>query len=254
MECSVGGRITYAVSRDCLDIMGMSDAICSALVDSGRVRDLADLLGLSADDLRDLPMGVTDSGKTRVLGDVMAAKIADEIAAARAKPLAKVLTSLGVRTLGRTLGRRVAAQFPTLSAVRAASAADLAAVDGIGSEKAAIIRADLDALSPMLDRLETLLETPVTSGNTLEEEGALAGMTVVVTGAMTGILAGHTREQVHELIEQHGGKASGSVSARTHLLVCSDASSSKATKAADLGIAVETPEEFASRLGLDVRP
>lgn len=247
MDCSIAGRITYAVSRDCLDIMGMSDAICTALIDSGRVRDLADLLALTEDDLRDLPLGITDTGKTRVLGDVVAAKIAAEIVQARSKPLAKVLTSLGVRTLGRTLGRRVAAHFPTLAAVRAASEEELAAVDGIGNEKAAIIREDLERLAPMLDRLDLVLTTPTAGTGT--GAGALSGMTVVVTGAMTGPLSGLSREQVHELIEQHGGKASGSVSAKTSLLVCSDPTSTKAVKAQALGIPVDTPEDFARRIG-----
>lgn len=246
-ECSVTGRITYAVSRDCLDIVGASDAVCSALVEAGLVRDIADLLELDKQSLSTLVLGETETGKPRQLGPVVAAKLHAELQQARKRPLAKVLASLGVRTLGRTLSRRITARYSTLSQVRAASASELAEVDGIGTEKAAIIAQELGELTTMLDRLEGILQTP---SEDAPAGGALQGMTVVVTGAMTGPLADLSRNQVNDLIEQHGGRASGSVSAKTHLVVSSDDTSSKARKAAGLGIDIETPEQFAARLGL----
>lgn len=248
-ECSTVGRITYAVSRDCLDIDGASEAICTALVDAGLVSDIADLFTLTVDDLADLELGITATAKPRKLGRTVAAKLITQIDEARTRPLNRLLTSLGVRTLGRTLGRRIAAQFPTLAAVRAASAQDLAAVDGIGTEKAAIIAAGLADMSGVLDRLEALGVTGATSTEAAPASTPLAGKTVVVTGAMTGPLATLSRNQVHELIETAGGKASGTVSAKTHLLVCSDPGTSKARKAAELGIEVISPEQFAVLVG-----
>lgn len=246
-ECSTVGRLTYAVGRDCLDVMGASEAICTALVEAGLVRDLADLLALDEGTLAQVSLGVTDSGKERRIGPVVAAKLAAELHAARTRPLAKVLAALGVRTLGRTLSRRMAAVYSTLTEVRQATAEELSRIDGIGTEKAAIIAEELRELAPMLDRLSPLLETPRAENQTT---GALSGMTVVVTGAMTGPLAGMTRTDMNDLIEKHGGKASGSVSAKTSLLVCADSGSSKARKALDLGVPVDTPEEFAARIGV----
>ena len=242
------------MSRDCLDIDGASEAICTALVDAGLVADIADLFTLTVEDLADLELGVTATGKPRKLGRTVAAKLITQIEAARTRPLNRLLTSLGVRTLGRTLGRRIAAQFPTLAAVRAASADDLAAVDGIGTEKAAIIAAGLSDMSGVLDRLEALgiagaTDSTSARGSAPASSAVLAGKTVVVTGAMTGPLASLSRNQVHELIETAGGKASGTVSAKTHLLVCSDPGTSKARKATELGIEVISPEQFAVLLG-----
>lgn len=77
-------------------------------------------------------------------------------------------------------------------------------------------------------------------------EGApLAGMTVVVSGAMTGALEKLSRNQMNELVERAGGKSSSSVSKRTTLLVAGEKAGSKRSKAEDLGVRIATPEEFA---------
>lgn len=74
-------------------------------------------------------------------------------------------------------------------------------------------------------------------------------MTVVVTGAMTGVLEKLSRNQMNELIERAGGKSSSSVSKRTALLVAGEKAGSKRTKAEDLGVRIATPEEFAEMVG-----
>jgi DNA ligase (NAD+) len=75
--------------------------------------------------------------------------------------------------------------------------------------------------------------------------GPLAGMTVVVTGAMTGPLERLSRNQMNELIEQAGGRSASSVSKKTTLVVAGDGAGSKRAKAEDLGIRLATPDEFA---------
>ncbi|MFD5345471.1 BRCT domain-containing protein, partial [Streptomyces anulatus] len=77
----------------------------------------------------------------------------------------------------------------------------------------------------------------------------LAGMTVVVTGAMSGALEKLSRNQMNELIERAGGKSSSSVSKRTSLLVAGEKAGSKRTKAEDLGVRIAVPEEFAELVG-----
>ncbi|MFD8946461.1 BRCT domain-containing protein, partial [Streptomyces californicus] len=77
----------------------------------------------------------------------------------------------------------------------------------------------------------------------------LTGMTVVVTGAMSGALEKLSRNQMNELIERAGGRASSSVSKRTSLLVAGEKAGSKRTKAEDLGVRVAEPEEFAELVG-----
>jgi DNA ligase (NAD+) len=87
-----------------------------------------------------------------------------------------------------------------------------------------------------------------TTGQKTGSELPLAGMTVVVTGAMTGPYADRSRTEMTELITRAGGRASSSVSARTHLVVAGDNAGSKLDKARSLGIETITPEELAQRL------
>jgi DNA ligase (NAD+) len=91
--------------------------------------------------------------------------------------------------------------------------------------------------------------TSASSGENTGGGNALSGMKVVVSGAMSGSLAGIARNAMNELIEANGGKSSGSVSSSTQLLVTGDMTSSKTVKARELGVTVMTPEEFAALIG-----
>lgn len=249
---SVTALITYAASRDVLDIDGLGREVAEALVDSDVVRDLADLFAHVPDEATAIASFTLGKGG-RIGADRMA-KIIEGIEAAKAQPLNRVITALGIRLTGRTFGRRLAAHFRSLDALLAASTTDLMEVDGIGDERARVIRHGLDKNADVIRRL---IELGVTSA--VEEDASapkpLLGadgkpMSVVVTGAMTGALSAYGRTQMNELIEQYGGKASGSVSKNTGLLVCGEPGSSKWVKANDLGVRIVTPEEFAAELGL----
>lgn len=150
-----------------------------------------------------------------------------------------------------------------MAAIRAADADTLAGVDGIGTEKARVIVAELVELAPLLDKLQaqqvgtqvTEPQKPATEANDGEDPagGPLAGQAVVVTGSMTGPLAVLSRNEMNEmneLIERAGGKASSSVSKRTTLLVAGEKAGSKRAKAEELGIRILDPEEFAVLLAL----
>lgn len=252
-ECSVQGRIEYAVSRDALDIEGMSTAIVTALVETELVSNVADLFDLTADQLADLALGETPTGNVRRLGATNASKIMAEIEKAKGAPLNRVITALGIRMTGRTMSRRLAAQFGSLEAFANADIGPLLNVEGIGLGRARIIYAEIQTLRPVIDRLIALgMGAP--SQDATEAAGPtgtiLTGVTVAVTGKMTGPLEGKSRNEMNELIESYGGKASGSVSKSTSLLVCADPTSSKAKKAATLGVETMTPDEFARLLGL----
>ncbi|MFP3965478.1 BRCT domain-containing protein [Actinomadura fulvescens] len=87
---------------------------------------------------------------------------------------------------------------------------------------------------------------PATSAEEPSADLPLAGLSVVVTGAMSGPLADLSRNEMNELVERAGGKASSSVSARTSFLVAGDKAGSKRAKAEKLGVEIKTPEEFAA--------
>ncbi|MER7671311.1 NAD-dependent DNA ligase LigA [Kitasatospora sp. NPDC096128] len=247
-NCQLVASISYAVGRDQLDIEGLGGTRAVQLVEAGLVTDLADLWALTREQLLGLER----------MGDTSTDNLLAAIEAARTRPLNRVFCALGVRGTGRTMSRRLAAYFGSMSAIRAADADTLAQVDGIGGEKAKLIVAELAELAPLLDRLAaqgvgtavTAPQAPAavpadTAAGQESPAGPLAGAAVVITGSMTGALAKLTRNEMNELIERAGGKASSSVSKRTTLLVAGEKAGSKRAKAEELGVPVNTPEEFA---------
>ncbi|MFB6893011.1 NAD-dependent DNA ligase LigA [Kitasatospora sp. NPDC056327] len=263
--CQAVASVIYAAGRDQLDIEGLGRTRAVQLVEAGLVADIADLFALT----REQVLGLERMGETST-DNLLAA-----IAAARTQPLNRVFCALGIRGTGRTMSRRIAAHFGSMTAIRAADAETLATVDGIGAEKARVVVAELAELAPLLDRLAaqdvgtavTEPRAPATAaadpapggeadgadadgGDAAQQPaaGPLAGQAVVVTGSMTGPLAALSRNEMNELVERAGGKASSSVSARTTLLVAGEKAGSKRAKAETLGIPVVTPEEFADRV------
>lgn len=247
-EASVGSLIQYAASRDVLDIDGLGQEVATALVDAGYVSDLADLFALTLADLRDLPIGNGRLGETRAAG------IAEQIEQAKTQPLARVITALGIRKSGRTFGRRLAAHFRSFDTLLTAAPEDFLAVEGVGEERARLFHEGFQARAAVIARLGELGVTSAVEETADDfESGAnakpLDGMKVVVTGAMTGPLAGLNRTEMNELIEAAGGASSSSASKATSLLVCGEEGSSKFKKATALGIRIVTPEEFAEMIG-----
>ncbi|MER5639074.1 NAD-dependent DNA ligase LigA [Kitasatospora sp. NPDC002227] len=242
-NCQAVASVVYAAGRDQLDIEGLGGTRAVQLVESGLVADLADLFTLTKEQLLGLER----------MGETSADNLLAAVETARGAALNRVFCALGVRGTGRTMSRRIAAHFGSMAAIRAADAEALALVDGIGTEKARVVAAELAELAPLLDRLAAQrVGIQVTEPQQVAAEaeqggwGPLAGEAVVVTGAMTGPLAALSRNEMNELIERAGGKASASVSKRTTLLVAGEKAGSKRAKAEELGIRILGPEEFAA--------
>ncbi|MEU3341322.1 NAD-dependent DNA ligase LigA [Streptomyces sp. NPDC006668] len=251
-SCHLVAALSYAAGRDQLDIEGLGHTRIVQLVGAGLVTDLADLFALTHEQL----LGLERMGETST-DNLLAA-----IAAAKAQPLSRVLCALGVRGTGRSMSRRIARHFATMDNICAADAAAMQQVEGIGTEKAPSIVAELAELAPLIDKLAaagvTMTEPGVpqptsTTGDTDADGeragaagGPLAGMTVVVTGTMTGVLETLSRNQMNELIERAGGRSSSSVSKRTTLVVAGEGAGSKRAKAETLGVRLATPDEFAA--------
>ncbi|GAA3776586.1 NAD-dependent DNA ligase LigA [Streptomyces phyllanthi] len=251
-NCHLVASLSYAAGRDQLDIEGLGHTRVVQLVETGLVTDLADLFTLTRDQL----LGLDRMGETST-DNLLAA-----LAAAKEQPLSRVLCALGIRGTGRSMSRRIARYFATMDNIRAADAEAIQQVDGIGKEKAPSIVAELAELAPLIDKLaaagvnmtEPGATPPTTAdgdadGHTRGSEaggGPLTGMTVVVTGAMTGILEKLSRNQMNELIERAGGRSSSSVSKKTSLVVAGENAGSKRAKAETLGIRLAGPDEFAA--------
>ncbi|GAA2251401.1 NAD-dependent DNA ligase LigA [Streptomyces amakusaensis] len=268
-DCRLVACVSYAAGRDQLDIEGLGVTRVVQLVDAGLVGDFADLFTLTREQLLDLDR----------MGETSTDNLLAAVEAAKGRPLSRVFCALGVRGTGRSMSRRIARHFATMDLIRAADAEALQQVDGIGAEKARVVVAELAELAPLIDKLTAAgvrmsepgatppaprspAVTVVAGGpgaaeaasadadaGTEAEAGPLAGMTVVVTGAMTGALAALSRNQMNELIERAGGKSSAGVSRRTSLLVAGENAGSKREKAEQLGTRTATPDEFAELVG-----
>jgi DNA ligase (NAD+) len=250
-NCHLVAALSYAAGRDQLDIEGLGHTRVVQLVEAGLVADLADVFALTRDQL----LGLERMGETST-DNLLAA-----IGTAKGQPLSRVLCALGVRGTGRSMSRRIARYFATMDHIRAADAESMQRVEGIGTEKAPSIVAELAELAPLIDKLaaagvnmtEPGATAPVITDDTdtgtqgaEPAGGPLTGMAVVVTGAMTGPLEKLSRNEMNELIERAGGRSSSSVSKKTTLVVAGEGAGSKRAKAEDLGIRLVTPDEFAA--------
>ncbi|MET9955075.1 BRCT domain-containing protein [Streptomyces sp. NPDC006339] len=235
--CGKLPSLKYAVGRDQLDIDGLGLTYLEALVEAGLVADVADLFFLTREQLA----GATGSDKR---ADSLLARLAE----ARKQPLNRVFCALGVIRTGRTLSREIARHFGTMDAIRAATPEELAEVNKLPAANAPKIAAHIAALGPVIDKLAEAGVNMVEpgAGEVGPESRPLAGESVVVTGGMHGPLAGRNRNEMNELIERAGGKASGTVSKKTTLLVAGEGAGAKLAKAEQLGTRVLTEDEFAA--------
>ncbi len=178
-------------------------------------------------------------------------KLLAELEKAKGQPLWRVLVALSIRHVGPSAARDLAAHFRSLPAIEAASVEELSAVDGVGPTIAASIREWFDGAEAEW-HIEIVRrwaaagvrmadpEPEVDESATDVVEQTLAGMTVVITGSVPG----YTRDSAKEAVLARGGKASGSVSKNTTVLVTGESSGSKYTKAETLGVPILDADAF----------
>ena len=172
-------------------------------------------------------------------------KMLAELDKAKSQPLARVLVALSIRRVGPTVASALAEKFLSMDALRAASVEELSAVEGVGEEIGRSLR-DWFTVDWHLEVLEAWARAGVRMADEAPEPASdvLAGLTIVVSGAMPG----YDREGAKEAITSRGGKAAGSVSKKTSLVVAGPGAGSKATKAEALGVPVITEQQFADLL------
>ncbi len=219
-------RIAHFASRGAMDIEGLGERTVQLLLDHGLVADPGDLYRLTADDLLGL----------EGFAEVSVRNLLAAIDASRGRPLANLLFALNIRHLGPRGAELLARHFGHLDRVMAASAAEIAAVDGVGPTIAGSV-ADFFSLDRNRAVVEKLRAAGVDFGKVPEPEHpqVLAGKSVVVTGT----LQGYSREDAEEAITARGGRSPGSVSKKTTALVVGEGpGASKLSKAEELGIPI----------------
>ncbi|HZJ09557.1 MAG TPA: NAD-dependent DNA ligase LigA [Trueperaceae bacterium] len=247
LECpaQLVGRLTHFGSRGGLDIEGLGERTARQLVETGLVRTVPQLFDLTVGDVR----------KLEGFAERSAGKLVEAIQAARTSELARVLYGLGIPEVGSAVARTLARNFGTIESVRAASVDDLLSVDGIGQVMAEQINGyftaphNVEALDELLAPTRLVPRPEEASAGTTNGRDALSGQTFVFTGALERL----SREEAAELVRTLGGKASGSVSAKTSWLVAGEGGGSKLSKAQDLGVRVLDEAGFVALLaGLGV--
>lgn len=230
-------NLTHFASRDAMDIEGLGPAVMTQLIDSGLVKSPADLYYLKEADLIGLER----------MGEKSAANAIAAIEKSKARGLERLLYALGIRQVGQKAGKILAQHFGSFDSISEASLEELTAIDDVGGITAAYIRAWLE--NPQSQHLIMRLQAAGVSLQAVQQPAGdqFKGMTFVLTGTLERF----SRDEAAALIEDRGGKTSGSVSKKTTYVVAGENAGSKLRKANDLNIPVLTEEEFVAMLGID---
>lgn len=224
-DAQVQRRFEHFVSKAAMDIDGMGPSVIHALLDAQLIREIDDLFRLSAEDVQSLDR----------MGEKSAANLINAIDAATSQPFHRVLYALGIRFVGENVAKLITRTFTNITALRQSSVDELAAIDGIGPRIAESVvkffqnpaHSDLvDRLAALGLNMESQFHAPAT--------GVFSGKTVVLTGTLEAF----SRSEAKSEIEARGGTVTGSVSAKTDILIAGASAGSKLKKAQDLGVEI----------------
>lgn len=221
-------NLEHFVSRGAMDIVGLGIQIVIQLVEAGLVRDLADLYTIKKEDLLEL----------EGFAEKKADNLIQAITASRERPLGRLITALGIPSVGEVLAADLPRYFTDLEMISRASEEDLVRVDGVGpnTAKAIVEWFAVPSNQMVIQKFRDLGVWPTSRQKSVESSGPLPleGMTLVVTGT----LPTYSREQVKEIIQNNGGKVTDSVSKKTDYVVVGENAGSKLEKAHQLGVKV----------------
>jgi DNA ligase (NAD+) len=229
--------ILHFAGRHAMNIDGLGDKIVDQLVEKGLVKDVADLYALREEQV---------SGLER-MAEKSAQNLLEEIEASKKASLARLIYALGIRFVGERTGQLLAEQFSSLEELAEASEEKLVAVNEVGPKVAAAIAEFFSepANRTLIKKLNKKGVRPTAEKREIKSQ-KLAGKSFVFTGG----LENRSREEAGEIVLQHGGKLSGSVSKKTDYVVVGSDPGSKYEKAKELGVKVLTEAEYEKLLDL----
>lgn len=228
----VVGKLEHFISRKAMDIDSVGGELCETLYRAGLVKNVADFYDVTEADILLLDR----------MGAKSARNIISGIQASKSQPFERVLFALGIRFVGETVAKKLAAAFGTLDALSKATTEELVAVEEIG-ERIAESVIQYFQNSDHLKMLERLQEHGLNfEAQIAEKKGQqLQGMTFVISG----VFEHYSRDQLKEMVESYGGKIASGVSAKTtYLLAGSGIGPSKLAKAESLGVPLLSETEF----------
>lgn len=231
------GRIIHFIRRKAMDIDGLGNETVELLFENGLIGNIADIYTLRANDLAVLPR----------LGEKSADNIISSIERSKSVPFARVLFGLGIRFVGETTAKYLAAHFKSINAVMAADKVSLMESDEVG-EKIADAIIDYFADPANIEIIERLKAAGLQfeAEQSVRHSDTLEGKNIVISGKFIN----HSREELKAMIEAHGGKNQSGVNANTDFIVAGEnMGPAKLQKAEKLGVKILSESEFIELIG-----
>ena len=232
-------RLLHFASRSAMDIEGLGDKLVAQLVDRGFVTTAADLYRLDKDTLAELPR----------MGEKSASNLIDALERSKRRPLDRFVFALGIRHVGEHIAALLVNSFGSLAALMEASDEDLQHIPGIGPEVASEVQrffSNPDSKREIEELLAAGVRPPApVRSRRMPQAGTFKDKILVLTGTLSSM----ARQQAKVLIEQHGGRVTGSVSKKTDFVVVGENPGSKMAEAEKLGITVLAEDEFLKLVG-----
>lgn len=231
-------RIINFVSRDAMDIKGFGTVYIEELVRRGFIKNIADIFILKNHRAQMIEEGMIGKEKNTD-------KLLDAIEGAKQRDACQLLTGFGIPNVGKAAAKAIMKQFETIEKLADATLEQLTEVPDIGEVSARCIQ-NFFADASNQEMIRRLKAEGVNMTRIMQEGSSdrFAGMTFVITGT----LANMERKKAAELIEQNGGKVSGSVSKKTTYLLAGENAGSKLTKADALGVSVISEQQLLEML------
>lgn len=228
-------NVEHFVSRGAMDVEGLGIKIVEKLIDTDKVRDAADIYGLTREDILEAVTKKDRKTKSEPPG-----KIADNLLASinssKVRPLSRLINALGIHGVGEVMAKDLSQNFMDLDELEKAKVENLLQIQGVGPSIAESI-VDWFSLpfnKQVLRKLKSAGVWPKGESKAQKKEGALSGLTFVITGTLPTM----SRDGVKEFVESNGGKVVDSVSRKTSYLVLGENPGSKLEKARSLDVKI----------------
>ncbi|PXY02750.1 DNA ligase (NAD(+)) LigA [Marinifilum breve] len=234
----IKGRIEHFISRRAMNIDGLGEETIDLLFKENLIKDIADLYILKKEDIVPLER----------MGDKSADRILNSVQDSLQVPYERVLYALGIRYVGATVAKKLAKAIPSIDQLASSTLEELVEVDEIGNKIAeSIVEYFSDEYhQELISKLKTYglqLEKEVSDSG--EGSNKLEGLSIVISGSFEK----HSRDELKELIELHGGKNVGSISKKTSFLLAGEKiGPSKLAKVEKLGIPMISEDEFLEKI------
>ncbi|CAN5152702.1 NAD-dependent DNA ligase LigA [soil metagenome] len=236
----ITGRIQHYISRKAMDIEGLGGETVVLLVNAGLIENYADLYELKKEQILPLERMAAKSADNLIIGVEKSKEISFE----------RVLFALGIRYVGETVAKKLARHYKSIAVISEATEEELTAVDEIGERIAQSVKAffSLEENRILVQRLKNYgVQMEIAAEDFAHHTNKLQGDSFVISGVFSNV----SRDELKNLIEENGGKVSGSISSKTKFLVAGEnMGPSKLAKAEKLGTTILSEDEFLKMIGI----